>query len=81
MDGATPIDRDTRLAEYREAGWSRFDEHGAPYRPGPLQLVGIKLLPRWHRRRGQNRLRTGSFLRLGINLKNRLMRLIFAAAS
>ncbi|RXT46411.1 hypothetical protein B6S44_26765 [Bosea sp. Tri-44] len=36
MDGATPIDRDTRLTEYRESGWSRFDEHGAPYRSGPL---------------------------------------------
>ncbi|KRD95868.1 hypothetical protein ASE63_12705 [Bosea sp. Root381] len=33
LDGATPIDRDTRLAEYREGGWNRFDEAGAPYRP------------------------------------------------
>jgi hypothetical protein len=34
MDGATPIDRDSRLAEYREAGWSRFDDAAAPYRSG-----------------------------------------------
>jgi hypothetical protein len=34
MDGATPIDRDSRLAEYREAGWSRFDDTAAPYRSG-----------------------------------------------
>lgn len=33
MDGATPIDRSTREAEYRAAGWSRFDENGTPYRP------------------------------------------------
>ncbi|MCY1381012.1 hypothetical protein D9M69_688800 [compost metagenome] len=33
LDGATPIDRDTRLAEYRAGGWSRFDETAAPYRP------------------------------------------------
>jgi hypothetical protein len=31
MDGATPIDRDTRLAKYREEGWTRFDERAAPY--------------------------------------------------
>lgn len=35
MDGATPIDRDERLAEYRQSGWSRFDERAEPYR-GPL---------------------------------------------
>ncbi|MGX1787051.1 hypothetical protein ACWIGM_09955 [Bosea sp. NPDC055332] len=33
MDGATPIDRDTRLTEYRDEGWTRFDERGEPYRP------------------------------------------------
>lgn len=33
LDGATPIDRDTRLAEYRQGGWNRFDEAGTPYRP------------------------------------------------
>lgn len=33
LDGATPIDRDARLAEYRADGWSRFDERAAPYRP------------------------------------------------
>jgi hypothetical protein len=32
LDGATPIDRDARLAEYRAAGWSRFDETAAPDR-------------------------------------------------
>ncbi|MGO4741283.1 hypothetical protein AB4099_32500 [Bosea sp. 2KB_26] len=32
LDGATPIDRDARLAEYRATGWSRFDETAAPYR-------------------------------------------------
>lgn len=34
MDGATPINRDMRLAEYRQSGWSRFDDQGEPYRPG-----------------------------------------------
>uniref|UniRef100_A0A9E8CNA9 General stress protein 17M-like domain-containing protein n=1 Tax=Bosea sp. NBC_00436 TaxID=2969620 RepID=A0A9E8CNA9_9HYPH len=33
LDGATPIDRDARLAEYRAGGWSRFDETAPPYRP------------------------------------------------
>ncbi|CAM5197678.1 hypothetical protein ARD30_22765 [Bosea thiooxidans] len=33
LDGATPIDRDARLAEYRASGWSRFDETAPPYRP------------------------------------------------
>lgn len=32
LDGATPIDRDARLAEYRAAGWRRFDETAAPDR-------------------------------------------------
>ncbi|KRE21699.1 hypothetical protein ASE66_28020 [Bosea sp. Root483D1] len=32
MDGAMPIDRVSRLAEYRQAGWSRFDDTAAPYR-------------------------------------------------
>ncbi len=32
MDGATPIDRDARLAQYRQEGWSRFDEKAEPYR-------------------------------------------------
>ncbi|MDP3318906.1 MAG: hypothetical protein Q8S58_07235, partial [Bosea sp. (in: a-proteobacteria)] len=37
MDGATPIDRDARLAQYRQEGWSRFDEKAEPYRaPAPL---------------------------------------------
>ncbi|SFC36538.1 hypothetical protein SAMN05428997_10681 [Bosea sp. CRIB-10] len=33
MDGATPIDRDARLTDYRNEGWTRFDERGEPYRP------------------------------------------------
>jgi len=33
LDGAAPIDRDTRLAEYRQGGWNRFDTAGTPYRP------------------------------------------------
>ncbi|RYE34681.1 MAG: hypothetical protein EOP23_03995 [Hyphomicrobiales bacterium] len=33
LDGATPINRDERVAEYRAGGWSRFDEAAAPYRP------------------------------------------------
>ncbi len=33
MDGAMPIDRDARLMDYRNEGWSRFDERGEPYRP------------------------------------------------
>ncbi|RXT43098.1 hypothetical protein B6S44_28980 [Bosea sp. Tri-44] len=36
MDGATPIDREARLAEYRQSGWSRFDETAAPYRYGAV---------------------------------------------
>ncbi|AZO82165.1 MULTISPECIES: hypothetical protein [unclassified Bosea (in: a-proteobacteria)] len=35
MDSATPIDRDTRLTEYRDEGWSRFDDKAERYR-GPL---------------------------------------------
>jgi uncharacterized membrane protein len=34
MDGATPIDRDTRTAEYRREGWTRFDERADPYLRG-----------------------------------------------
>lgn len=33
MDGAAPIDRDARLTDYRNEGWSQFDERGEPYRP------------------------------------------------
>ncbi|CAM5194806.1 General stress protein 17M-like domain-containing protein OS=Bosea thiooxidans OX=53254 GN=SAMN05660750_03342 PE=4 SV=1 [Bosea thiooxidans] len=32
MDGGTPIDRDARLAQYREEGWTRFDETASAYR-------------------------------------------------
>ncbi|PTM40300.1 general stress protein [Bosea sp. 124] len=32
MDGATPIDRDTRIGQYRNEGWTRFDETAAPYK-------------------------------------------------
>ncbi|MFC5418182.1 MAG: hypothetical protein DI537_05905 [Stutzerimonas stutzeri] len=35
MDSAIPIDRDTRLTDYRNQGWSRFDEKADPYR-GPI---------------------------------------------
>lgn len=31
MDGASPINRDERLAEYRREGWTRFDEKAEPY--------------------------------------------------
>lgn len=31
LDGATPIDRNTREADYRAGGWSRFDENADPY--------------------------------------------------
>lgn len=34
LDGATPIDRDTRTAEYRKDGWTRFDERADPYMRG-----------------------------------------------
>jgi len=33
LDGATPIDRTTREADYRAGGWTRFDENAGPYRP------------------------------------------------
>lgn len=33
LDGATPIDRSVREAEYRAGGWDRFDENAGPYRP------------------------------------------------
>ncbi len=31
LDGATPLDRTARTAEYRKDGWSRFDENADPY--------------------------------------------------
>lgn len=31
MDGAAPINRDSRLAEYRQSGWTGFDENATPY--------------------------------------------------
>jgi uncharacterized membrane protein len=31
MDGASPINRDERLAAYRREGWTRFDEAAEPY--------------------------------------------------
>ena len=31
LDGATPIDRTVRAAEYRKEGWNRFDENADPY--------------------------------------------------
>lgn len=34
LDGATPIDRDTRMAQYRQEGWTRFDEKADPYMRG-----------------------------------------------
>ncbi len=36
MDGASPINRDTRLAEYRQEGWNHFDEKADPYRTPAL---------------------------------------------
>jgi hypothetical protein len=35
MDSAVPIDRDERLTEYRNEGWSRFDANAERYR-GPI---------------------------------------------
>jgi hypothetical protein len=32
LDGATPIDRGTRMAQYRQEGWTRFDEKAEPYK-------------------------------------------------
>lgn len=32
MDGATPIDRESRTAQYRREGWTRFDERADPYK-------------------------------------------------
>lgn len=32
LDGAAPIDRDTRMAQYRQEGWTRFDEKAEPYK-------------------------------------------------
>ena len=34
LDGATPIDRDARTAQYREEGWTRFDEKADPWAGG-----------------------------------------------
>ena len=31
LDGATPIDRTERTAQYRKEGWNRFDENADPY--------------------------------------------------
>jgi len=33
MDGAGSIDAEARAAEYRNEGWSRFDEQSGPYAP------------------------------------------------
>ncbi|MFA6965644.1 hypothetical protein [Bosea sp. (in: a-proteobacteria)] len=38
MDGATPIDRDTRMAQYREEGWKGFDEKAGPYK-APASVI------------------------------------------
>lgn len=38
MDGATPIDRDTRVAQYREEGWKGFDEKAGPYK-APASVI------------------------------------------
>jgi len=32
LDGATPIDRNARVAQYRQEGWTRFDEKAEPYK-------------------------------------------------
>jgi hypothetical protein len=32
MDDAAPINRDTRIAKYREEGWTRFDEKAEPHK-------------------------------------------------
>jgi len=32
MDGATPINRETRVADYQKQGWTRFDENADPYK-------------------------------------------------
>lgn len=37
MDGATPIDRETRVADYQKQGWTRFDEKADPYK-GPAAM-------------------------------------------
>lgn len=31
LDGATPLDRTERTAQYRQEGWTRFDENADPY--------------------------------------------------
>jgi uncharacterized membrane protein len=33
MDGASPIDRESRTAQWRQEGWTRFDEKAPPYTP------------------------------------------------
>ena len=35
MDGASPIDREERLAAYRNEGWTKFEEAAPPY-PGKV---------------------------------------------
>ena len=32
MDGASPVDRNARVAQYRQEGWTRFDETAEPYK-------------------------------------------------
>jgi len=32
LDSATPIDREARTAQYRQEGWTRFDERAEPYK-------------------------------------------------
>ena len=41
MDGATPIDRDTRMAQYRQEGWSRFDDKAEPYKGSTASTTTI----------------------------------------
>lgn len=38
LDGATPIDRDARTAQYRQEGWTRFDERADPYLRGQVGI-------------------------------------------
>lgn len=39
MDGATPVDRDSRMAQYRQEGWTGFDEKAGPYRTPTTPII------------------------------------------
>ena len=42
MDRHSPIDPDTRGAEYRDAGWKEFDPGAKPYQPDEAEIERMR---------------------------------------